>query len=845
MNAAGPLFRLSLRRFRARPARTALAIAAIAAGVAFVLAIQAANRSPVEAMREFERAVGGEVDRLLVTRTQDGAPEDAYARVEALPQVSAAAPILQRLVRVDGAGGSARVALAGVDQRLRAFDPPAVSTELLAERGDPAIGLYLSARVARRISVRAGDPVTVRDGSRIRQTYVAAIIDGPAGEALKNVSVALAPLGLVQGLTGGRDRVTHVLVKLRANTFSDDASLARAAGDRFDVTRAGHEAGLMASVSMIERQIASLLATLTLLIGALLVYNVAALNAFDNRRDLAALRLMGANRRLALAHATLESAALGLAGSVAGVVLGRLLLTVLAGNGPEYLAPAFLVDESPIVPLWLIASSVVAGTLAAVAGGVAPIVGQLRSPSILVAERMSQGAHASTSARARVRTAVMWIAAVGVVAGSGLAIAVPSAATVGVAMVVIGGGLAIPAITRASLTLARRLLPRPAGSAQLGIAELRTAPGRATALASICAMCLGALVLIGGTTSNFSSGMATLSGQMFNAADLWVSLKGPENSVNTVAFDARDLRHLRDVPGVRSLHPYRLAFLDIDGRRVLAISYARGVTRRLTGQEYVRGDRGALSAGLPNDGDVAISDELARSMGLRLGQRFPMPTPTGSLRARYAATISNYGWQAGAVTMGATTFARAWSDDRTSMIGVVVDPDADVGTVYRRIRAVLAERALFRVETRAEGMARGARGVQQGMARVKQTRVAIFIGAILAITAATMTAVVQRRRRLAGLCAIGMSPRQAFASLIGEIGWVLAIGAAVGFALGLIGQVLVVLAFTSVGYPIEFSPNAAPFGEAVTAAIVIALAASAVSIKVVFRRPVAEGLAFE
>lgn len=844
MNAAGPLVRLSLRRLTSRPLRTALSVTAVAAGVAFVFAIQVINLSPEASFRELERAVGGEVDLYMVARTQDGVPVDVFKRIASLPEVAAAAPMSQQLVRISSSGGSSRVGLIGVDRRLRAFHPPAAGTELTGDGDESAIGVYLPPHVAKELNVGVGDRVSVRYGARVRETLVAGVVEGDAAKALRNVSVALAPLGLAQSLTGTDGRITRVLLKLRDGPAARaEAALATAGGGLMNVTRKGSDAKLFASVSMIERQLASLFAMLTLLIGALLVYNVAALNAFDHRRDVSVLRLAGASRRVILLHAAAESCVVGLAGSILGVVLGRLLLNLLAGHGPTYLAPAFLINTGVVVPIGMVLVSLAAGTLAAVVGASVPTAMQLRTRRLTATE--TETAAPTTTSRARMLTVRTAVPLMIVAAGATMSAATSSNSSAGTAVMMVGGGMLVPSIVRGALSLSRKIMPRPAGAMQLGISELHALPGRATALATICAMCIGAVVLIGGTTTNFTRGMATLAGQMFDVAELWISVNGNENSIGTEGFDAGELSRLRAVPGVRDLRPYRLTFVDFHEKRLLVIGYAPGVVRRLHGEEFVRGDRRAVSLGLPRYGDVAISDALARSEGLRLGQRFSMPTPTGIRQVRYAATITNYGWQPGAITMGWRTFTRAWGNDEASVLGVQVEPGARVAAVRTRLRDSLGLGSPFRVETVPEGKARGDHGVQEGMARIKQARVAILIGTVLAITSALLAAVAQRRRRLASLRAIGMSPTQTFISILAETSFVLLIGAAVGIALGFAGQVLVVMTFTSAGYPVEFAPNAGPFVQAIGAIALIAFVATAASVRIALRRPIVEDLAME
>lgn len=844
MRAAGPLLRLSLRRVRSRPLRTGLSVVAVAGGVAFVLAVQVINSGPEAAYRQLERAVAGEVDRYMVSRTDRGVPDAVFSRVRRLPSVAAAAPTSQQLVRLSSETGSARVGLIGVDRRIRSFRARIAESGVTEGRDESAIGVYLPERVAEQLSVGVGDRVTVRFGERVRTTLVAGVLDGQAADALKSVSVALAPLGLAQSLTGTEGRITRILLKLRGEpTPATAAALQRAGGGLLDVTRVGTDAKMLSSAFLIERQTASLFAMLALLIGGLLVYNASMLSALEWRRDVAVMRTLGGSRRLLLAHAVAESLAIGLVGSLLGVVLGQLLLTFLAGDGPQIVSEAFLVNADAAVPAWMAVLALFAGTLVAVLGATIPTATLLRAERFSLFERDTMAPDMGTKPS---KPLFLMLGAAACAAGAGLAVAMPAQTPLGIALLVLGGGLLMPSVARWSLRLARQTLPRTSATRLLGIAELTAVPSRATALASIAALSLGALVLIGGTATNLKAAGAEVAQGTFGSADLWLSVDSAENRYGTESFDGGWVRRMNRVPGVKQARPYRLTFLDFHGRRVMALGYAPGVVRTLNSSEFVRGDRDALSRGLPKAGDVALSYGLARSEGLRLGQSFVLPTPTGPQRVRYVATVANYGWQAGAITMGWRSLARIWGADDVSMVGIDLAPGADEATVKRNVLAVIGPDVPLRVETVSQGEARTLRAADLGLQRVRQIAFAILIGAVLAISASMLTAIMQRRRRIAGLRALGMSRSQAFGALLAEVSFVLAIGAIVGILLGIVGQILIVRwSFTTAGFPIRFAPNLSTFLSAAAAMGLIALVSTVVSARSAFRRPISEGLMAE
>ncbi len=794
-----------------------------------MLSIQAIDRAPAEAYERLEKAVAGNASLYVVARNEAGMPVGVFRRVEASPGVQAAAPASQNLVRLEYASKSLRVALVGADQRLASFRPAAINSEMMNPKDESGLGIYLSNEIANSLRVNVGDAVRIVDGRRSRTVLVARILTGRADDAVGGMPLAFAPLGLAQDLTGTSGRVGRILVRFNQVPSRDQiAALSRATGGLADIKTRGQDARLIQSGTILERELASVFASLALLIGGLLVFNIAALSAFDRRKDTEVLLLLGTPRSVVIFQSAAEAAVLGILGSLFGVLLSKFALGPLTGDGPQYLQAAFLVTSDVRISAELAAMAVIAGTTVAVIGGTLPTVRLIRqlSPS---PRRATHRVGDQVSRR--------WIgAAAGVggfllAAGVAIAVAVPSATTIGLILMIVGGGLLLPGLAAASLGLASTWLPSPRGVGQLGVMSLRGAPVRATVLAAIAAACFGTLVLIGGTSKNLQHGMASLAGNMFDAGDLWISVDGAENNIGTEPFDVREIAAIGKLPAVESLRAYRLAFLDVQDRRVLVIAYARGVQRPLNENEFLQGDRSSMTAGLPKTGDFAISSALANEHEFKLGERVGLKTPTGNNSLNYVATISNYGWQPGAIAMGYDTFAKNWGDDRASMVGVKLRPGVSPSEAAGSIRATLGPDSGFRVETREAGQARGDRNVVNGLATLRQISLVVLIGATLALLASCLAAASQRSREIAVLRSLGVTSGELYRSVAFELGFILVVGLVAGSAIGIAGQELIFRTFSEVGYPIDFVPSPGPLLTAALFLVAIALLVAAVVVR--------------
>ena len=110
------LFRLSLSHLLEYPGRTLLGILGIALGTAVYLSISLAGAS---ALQSFQAGVSAVAGRAQLRLQSPGAPLDEalFAKVSRLPEVKAAAPVLESVLELAGPR-SGPVLLLGVDPFL-------------------------------------------------------------------------------------------------------------------------------------------------------------------------------------------------------------------------------------------------------------------------------------------------------------------------------------------------------------------------------------------------------------------------------------------------------------------------------------------------------------------------------------------------------------------------------------------------------------------------------------------------------------------------------------------------------------------------------------------------------
>jgi ABC-type lipoprotein release transport system permease subunit len=98
-----------LRQF---PGRTAIAVIAIALGVALGLAVQLVNSAAADEFGQAARRLSGAAD-LVIRGPQAGFDESLFARIAQMPEVDVASPVVE--VEAPVVGGEETLRIAGID----------------------------------------------------------------------------------------------------------------------------------------------------------------------------------------------------------------------------------------------------------------------------------------------------------------------------------------------------------------------------------------------------------------------------------------------------------------------------------------------------------------------------------------------------------------------------------------------------------------------------------------------------------------------------------------------------------------------------------------------------------
>jgi putative ABC transport system permease protein len=773
------LFTLLQREWRHHPWRHAVALLAVALGVALAHSVHLINQSALSEFSAAVRAANGEPD--LTLRAAQGRFDDAlFERAAADRAVEWASPVLE-LDTYAAAPDGTRVAVRvlGVD----ALRVPALAPQLLPQAAEHEHRLAFLDPEAAFPNAAARERLGLADGGTL------ALQSGPAWQPLRvagTVPVAGGP-AVVTDLAGAQahfdavGRLTRIDLRLAPGADVPALLQRLALPPGVQAVRADDATQRVSQLSRAYRVNLTVLAAVALLVGAFLVFSVLALSVAQRTPAFALLGVLGLAARDLRTLVLAECAALGLAGSALGLALGTALaaaaLRLLSGD----LGGGYFPGVTPTLQ-WHPGSALVfalLGLASALAGGWWPA---RQAQAIAPAQALKGLGGVQTGAPP-------WWPGVALLA-LGMALAfvppvagLPLAAYAAVAALLFGGVALVPVAVHALLALApatQRALPL------LALQRARFARRTATAAVSGVVASLALSVALTVMVASFRDGVARWLDTVL-PADLYArSASG--SAAGEQAWLPPDLpARAAALPGVTAVEATRNRRLTLAPDRPAVTLAARDLAQPAQALPL-------LDPPLPRSrlqpGEVAVyvSEAMVALYGAQPGSVLALPLDTldgAPVTARVLGVWRDYARQFGALTLDAADYRRLTGDERLNDLALWLAPDADMAAVQAGLRSLMPDPSMLEFAATTELRALSLQIFDRSFAVTYYLQaVAIAIG-LVGIAASLSAQVLARRKEFGLLAHLGLTRRQVVAVVAGEgAAWVAA-GTLIGLALGL------------------------------------------------------------
>ncbi|WUI35260.1 ABC transporter permease [Nocardia sp. NBC_00416] len=809
--------------------RSLLALTVMAVSAALLVAVFSISGSVTGSVDKLVAGLGGDAVLEVSGITDAGFGQDLLGPIAATPGVRTAVPMLRAQTGAD----ADRALLVGADARIAEL-----GSSLTGSFGDQAPKLLTvpnGVLTGAAMGYREGETFPLGNGT----ATVAGVLDADGAGQLNGGYLVATTLATAQNLTGrvGQLDSVQIIAEPGADTGRLRTTLTDIVAGRAVVADPGLRAAQAGGAVLIIRYSTLMAAAAALVVSAFLIYNAMAMAIAQRRPTLSLLRAIGGRRapmvRDLLAEAVLVGVVGGIVGAGAGILMGRVAIGQLPAAivqsveaRTEYQVPGYAV---PVAIGLCVLASVLASAFAARA------VYRVEPIEALV----PVGAAATDTVRPALRWAavVLGLAMVGSAIYSaendfGLWSLTSISLSFGAAIVLCFA--ATGPIVRGAGAIARLF----GGPGALGATTLERAPRRVWATAMTVLIGVSAVVSTGSATRNVVDS-AGASFENLATTDFWVTPGSMAQFPTGPLLPDGLEEELEALPGVAAVNPAQLAFASIGAGRVLLQGFPADADNTRLSSEITP----EVGRRLVTGQGVVVSRDVARSLGVSEGDTVTLPTPTGRHDVPVLQVIPYFSAIAGVVMMDLEQMRTWYERPGETTLAVDLAPGADPETVRAALRRVVPP-DLY-IDSGDEAVAATSGSLRQGTALATNILWIVVLVATIALLNTLMLSVLDRRREIGVLRAMGTSRRFLLRSVLAEAAGIGVIGATLGLLVGAAVQYLSAIAIghaLTIDVVYEPSPLLVVYGSV---ALVLALLGSVPPALRAARMPIVEALAVD
>ena len=770
---------------RKHAVRSLLTVVGIVLGVAVFVAMHTANQAVFFAFERTVDRIAGAA-QLQITAGEAGFPEELLERVQAIPDVQVAVPVIEAPAGTNLAG-QGNILILGVDmtgdRSLREYDlesgDEAVVDDPLVFLAQPD-SIIITNEFAGRNNLRVGDRLTLSTMIGNRPFTVRGIMRSGGLTSAFGGNLAIMDIYAAQQVFGRGRRFDRIDLKLTEGTPVEDgrASIRKVLGVGFDVEQPasrGQQLESTLAVYAISMNVSSVFA---LFIGMFIIYNSFSIAVTQRRSEIGILRALGAPRRQIRNLFLIESAASGLIGSIAGIAVGIFMARGMVGSISNMLEGIYGVaeraEEVSADPR-LLGAAIAIGVVTSMIAAWLPARSASRVDPVQALQKGKYQVLTAGENRARRLTAAGLMATAVVMLWVGSSIWFYT----GYVLIIVAALLLVPT---AALWFAQVLRPvlkwlRPVEGA-LAADSLIQSPRRTSGAVAALMLSLGQVIGLGGIGRESYNSIVDWLDTALNP-DLFIS--GSQNlSDRTFRFPKALGQSITAIPGVEDVQHVRSLRVNVGGSPVMMIAIDAASFERRSSRAVVAEAPGGMYALAKTGRGLIVSENFARLQHKQVGDRVEIPTPDGLLTIPISGIISDWSDQQGAMFLDRAVYEQYWKDDTVNVFRVYVTPGTDPQTVRQRLLERLSpDHPRLLVLTNAEVRSWVLKLTDQWLQLTySQVFIAVLV-AILGIVNTLTVSIIDRKRELGVLRAVGGLRRQ-----IRQTVWMEAV------AIGLVGLTL-------------------------------------------------------
>lgn len=781
---------LSRRYLRQRRGRAALIVASIALGVATLVSTQTLNRvietATTETLSPLKAAADLTIDNGTLGVQLGLASEIRKANLPGIRDVRAllferiTVPTLNdRPAVLIGAdlGQSQSLSESSLGIRVCFTEPSGPVRFALGQCGLVSKPLF---------DVMQSGPQSIRLGNRERPLaiggYFEADPESPAAALGRNVVV----LELYAASSIVYPGTTRLVNRIDVTVDPAQREAARNAvqgviGERGIVATAdSHAAGAQEIIAGVKTSL-TLCSLGALVVGLFLVYNAMAVTVAERRPDIGILRAVGASRGQIVRTFGVMAAILGTVGAACGIPLGLLMANNALEVFRDALEGIFLNPE--VVPTAPTISVIALAFFAGVATSVlAALVPALQAASDPPSDTMRRG-------RGYAGPFWRWLhrGICGVLIFGGLAMILTRehlphrlGSFGGMMTVLVGLLLAAPIFVSVVVAIVnpmlRRVLPI---EARLAADNLTRAPGRTGVVIGALGAGVAVMLQTAGVGKSNEVPIIEWLNRMVRADQYVFGGDFATGLSSQSPMEPRVVEDLRRLPGIAMSTGLRFARPEYNGTIIYLLVVDTDPFSEHLGR---RSDLPSLKIlPLAQGHRVVASENFLVRHKARVGDTVTLPGPKGSVSLQIAAAIPDYSWSRGTLIIDRSAYAQLFGDPQIDLAHVFF---ADEAIGRPALQDYLDRHGLVALPSTTMREHIGG-FVTRFYTLAYLQQLVVGIVAALGVVTALLISVLQRKRELGLLLAVGATPGQVVRSVLWEALFMGAVGTLLGFAIGI------------------------------------------------------------
>ena len=803
---------ITFRHLRHHKGRAILSMIGIALGVAVFVSVQTAIHTAIDSFNASVDHVSGKAN-FQITSFGRGFSEDLFPRVKSVPGVKAATPVIQYVSKIDEPIGEP-LYLLGID----VFSDRPFREYQFYETADQDLqflktsnAIAITEKLARRHGLKEGEKIHLTVGSKkvaFRITHLLKM-EGPANSLEGNFGIvdiasaqeALEKVGLI-------DRI-DLMVDPALSTEEVERALKKVIPPGVQVRRSDTRSGQIEKMVSAFHLNLTALSFISLIVGMFLIYNAISISIIQRRREIGILRSIGLGRPQVLGLFIGEAAWIGCLGSLAGIGIGIGLAKVMLYLVSRTITALYILVRAE--HLSISPSLLLAGFGLGVLASVLSAIGPAREASrIAPKEALALG---TLETKIKDRTWHFNLVGISLLILSLIfALQKPIAhrpifGFLAALLIVVGVSFLIPSITTLLNRLIApvlRLLLGPEGK----LASRYIHDSMVRTVITIAALMTALSMLI-------SISIMILSFR--KTVDLWVeqSINGDvfifPGSYSITGYSAllpvEVSRELPSLPGVNAVDSFRALEVEYQGAPALIASVDGEVFLNMKVLRFTQGNPQPILRRFAAGQAILVTESFSLRHHVKAGDRIRITTPEGEKEFPISGVFYDYSSDWGMILFEKNLFRSLWHDETLHSAGIYLKEGFSQDAFKEMIRERYSKPYRLFVVSHRELRKEVLKIFDQTFAITYALEFIAIVVAILGIVNSLNALIIERRRDIGILRAVGAFRRQIEKTTLIEAGLIgffsYALGLLCGFLLSLL--LIYVINKQSFGWTIQFS----------------------------------------